>query len=100
MIKKSTGTKVDESAISQVEGRGRKHVPIETLIFRMSQKPNLIIVLLSPVQTDATLLANNSQHCWMLRVASVCTPCCMLLDGLQTLMGCIRPTMHCRSQTC
>ena len=29
----------------------------------------------------ATLLANNSQHCWMLHddVASVCTPCCMLL---------------------
>ena len=32
--------------------------------------------LLNPVQTDATLLANNSQHCWMF----VCTPCCMLLD--------------------
>ena len=36
--------------------------------------------MLSPVQTDVTLLANNSQHCWMLNVASVCTPCCMLLD--------------------
>ena len=36
--------------------------------------------ILSPVQTDATLLANNSKHCWMLHVASVCTPCCMLLD--------------------
>ena len=35
---------------------------------------------LSPVQTDATLLANNSQHCWMLHVASFCTPCWMLLD--------------------
>ena len=35
---------------------------------------------LSPVLTDATLLANNSQHCWMLHVAFVCTPCCMLLD--------------------
>ena len=31
------------------------------------------------MQTDGTLLANNSQHCWMLHVASVCTPCCMLL---------------------
>ena len=31
-------------------------------------------------QTDVTLLANNSQHCWMLHVASVCTPCCMLLN--------------------
>ena len=28
---------------------------------------------------DATLLANNSQYCWMLHIASVCTPCCMLL---------------------
>ena len=35
---------------------------------------------LNTVQTDATLLANNSQHCWMLHVASVSTPCCMLLD--------------------
>ena len=24
-------------------------------------------------------MASNSQHCWMLRVASFCTPCCMLL---------------------
>ena len=31
------------------------------------------------MQTDAALLANNSQHCWMLHVKSVCTPCCMLL---------------------
>ena len=33
------------------------------------------------LQTDANmkLLANNSQHCWMLHVASVYTPCCMLL---------------------
>ena len=30
-------------------------------------------------EMDATLLANNSQYCWMLRVVSVCTPCCMLL---------------------
>ena len=100
---------------------------------------------------DATLLANNSQHCWMLHVASVCTPCCMLLDVVaqslkpvklfsqqlptfnlfrdrrsvvqqcwirlrsssnisgathahyawfQRLMGCILPTVHCRSQHC
>ena len=34
------------------------------------------------MQTDATLLTNNSQHCWMLHVASVCTPCCMLLDAV------------------
>ena len=34
---------------------------------------------LSTVSTDAALLANNSQHCWMLLVASVCTPGRMLL---------------------
>ena len=31
------------------------------------------------MQTDATLLTNNSQHCWMLHFSSICTPCCMLL---------------------
>ena len=25
--------------------------------------------------------ANNSQHCWMLHVATFCTPCCMLSNG-------------------
>ena len=36
------------------------------------------ISTLSPVQTDATLLA-ISQHCWMLHVASDCTPPWMFL---------------------
>ena len=40
---------------------------------------NVIYLIECPVQPDATLLANNFQHCWMLHVASVCTPCCMLL---------------------
>ena len=31
------------------------------------------------MQTDTSSLANNSHDCWMLHVASVCTPCCMLL---------------------
>ena len=31
--------------------------------------------------TDATWLTNNSQHCWMLHVASVCTSCCMYVVG-------------------
>ena len=33
---------------------------------------------LSPKQIDATLLAKNSKHQWMLHVASVCSPCSML----------------------
>ena len=31
------------------------------------------------MQTLATLLANKTQHCWAQHVASVCTPCCVLL---------------------
>ena len=27
-----------------------------------------------------TVTCDNFQHCWMFHVASVCTPCCMLLD--------------------
>ena len=32
-------------------------------------------------------MAKNSHHCWMLHVASVCTPCCMLLD----VVACLKP---------
>ena len=35
---------------------------------------------LTYVQTGATLLVNNSLHCWMLHIGSVCAPCCILLD--------------------
>ena len=42
------------------------------------------------MQTDATLFpANNSQHCWMLHVASVCTPCCMLLRVVESCCICL-----------
>ena len=33
---------------------------------------------------STTLLANLSQHCWMLHVASVCTPCCTLLRFVES----------------
>ena len=40
----------------------------------------------APSKPDATLLASNSQHCWMLHVASICTPgpvpCCCVLLGV------------------
>ena len=39
---------------------------------------------LRPVQTPATLLANKTQHCWAQHVASVCTPCCVLLRVVAT----------------
>ena len=48
--------------------------------------------VLCPVQTlDATLLANYSQHCWMLHVESVCTPCCMLLDVVAQSLKPVEP---------
>ena len=50
------------------------------MLLRVVAQSLKTVKLLSPVQTDATLLANNSQYCWMLHVAFVCTPCCMLLD--------------------
>ena len=31
---------------------------------------------------NSLLLVNNSQHCWMLYVAFVCTPCCMFLGDV------------------
>ena len=39
----------------------------------------IVLAVLRPVQTLATLLANKTQHCWAQHVASVCTPSCVLL---------------------
>ena len=36
------------------------------------------------MQTDATLLANNSQRCWMLHIPSVCLLCYMLLRVVES----------------
>ena len=46
------------------------------------------------MQNDATLLANNSQHCWMLHVASVCTPCCMLFRVVGSCYTRLRTTAN------
>ena len=43
------------------------------------------------MQTDATLLANNSQHFWMLHVPAVCTPCCMLLGVVAQSLKPVKP---------
>ena len=55
------------------------HFDVQRFALNQKDKINLTRGLLSPVQTDASLLANNSQHCWMLHVASIRTPCYMLL---------------------
>ena len=63
----------------------RKQFPVLWLVNesqnRFSELPihkKIVRSMKSPVQTDATLLANNTQHCWMLHVTSICTPCYML----------------------
>ena len=48
------------------------------------------------MQTDATFLAKNSQHCWILHIASVCTPFCFP----KSYGSCVLPTMPWRSQLC
>ena len=45
------------------------------------------------MQTDASLLANNSQRCWMLHVASVGTPCCMLLHVIAVSLGVVAQSL-------
>ena len=116
--------------------------------------PSLSLSLRKQYNMQLKTPCKRTKHCWMLHVASVCTPCCMLLrvvarslkpvrlfsqqlptfllfrdrrsvgqqcwirlhssslfptllgprmlitHGFQRLMGCIYPTMHCRSQTC
>ena len=71
--------------------------------------------LLHKVWDRSNFWTNNSQHfvcsviaeAWRNNVGSVCTALLTLLEprtlithGLQRLMGCILPTMHCRSQYC
>jgi len=61
--------------------------PTRKVFFGMTITPTKkwdeVLSRLSPVQSDARFLANNSQHCWMLHVASVCTLCCMLSELLR-----------------
>ena len=49
------------------------------LIMNVERKQTFITAALRPVETLATLLANKTQNCWAQLVASVCTPCCVLL---------------------
>ena len=72
-------------------------------------------MLLRKVWNRSNFSANNSQHffysviaeAWCNIVGSVCralptllVPRTLVTRGLQRLMGCILPTMHCRSQKC
>ena len=57
--------------------------PASSFFFKVQSKIGVCIIhwhTLRPVQTLATLLANKTQHCFAQHVASVCTPCCVLLS--------------------
>ena len=56
-----------------------KRRPVSSVRIRFDNHKNIRTFLThNPLQTDA-LLANNSQHCWMSHVVSVCTPCFMFM---------------------
>ena len=68
------------------------------------RKKLFIDMTLRPMQTDATLLANNKQHCWAQHVASVCIEpqqCWHLLALVAyslkpvKLLGPCKRTQHC-----
>ena len=60
-------------------------VKLQTKVYNLSSIQRNVLSAIpcffiqSSVQTDDILLTNNSQHCWMLHVMCVCTPCCMFL---------------------
>ena len=77
----------------------RSHHPARTKLSPRSRRdfghwdPNISAAKISPVSEksrrhwnslrsryDPKAPSKRTQHCWMLHVASVCTPCCMLLD--------------------
>ena len=41
--------------------------------------------------TQKSCKANNSQHCWMLHVECVCTPCCIFLRVVRVLAQSLKP---------
>ena len=60
--------------------RSRDKISVESCWLKSLTGFELCATTSNNRQQNATLLANNSQHCWMLHVASFCTPCCMLLE--------------------
>ena len=61
--------------------RGRPYLQLHeflcfTLITRVTRNPKSLVIKTFTL----FLTCKRAQHCWMLHVASVCTPCCMLLS--------------------
>ena len=84
----SKGTNVGNLSFASARCLHRSHYALRSLVCARSwhmktkqdRDTSSVTRTLSPVQTDGTLLANNSQRCWMLHVAFVCKMNeCMLL---------------------
>ena len=83
----SKGTNVGNLSLPSARCLHRSHYALRSLVCARSwhmktkqdRDTSSVTRTLSPVQTDGTLLANNSQRCWMLHVALVCKQCWMLL---------------------
>ena len=71
------------------------HRAQDTLILRACR------ISLSPVQTDATLLPKNPEHCYTLHIVSFCLPCCMLLGVVAQSLKPVKLLAKCdNSQQC
>ena len=83
----SKGTNVGNLSLPSARCLHRSHYALRSLDCARSwdmktkqdRDTSSVTRTLSPVQTDATLLANNSQRWWMLHVAFECKQCWMLL---------------------
>ena len=83
----SKGTNVGNLSLTSARCLQRSHNALPSLVCARSwdmktkqdRDTSSATRTLSPVQTEGTLLANNSQRRWMLHVAFVCKQCWMLL---------------------
>ena len=77
LLKKSAGNRANRLRIMSNTLNSFRFICSGIKPLYTSSSPNLSKAPFK--RTQQILVANNSQHCWMLLVASVCTPCYMLL---------------------
>ena len=79
LLKKSAGNRANRLRIMSNTLNSFRFICSGIKPLYTSSSPNLSKAPFK--RTQLILVANNSQHCWMLLVASVCTPCCCVLMG-------------------
>ena len=55
------------------------NLPLRDMLRMLRFINYIFFCYVKPGANGRNIVANNSQHCSMLHVASICTPCCMLL---------------------